>query len=238
MKKNISKKFVLTFDIDWAPDYAIEHCLNLLEQNKVSATFFATHSTPMNSEIRKRGHILGIHPNFLPNSSHGKSINEIIDSCLCFTQDAWCMRSHALVQSTPLLFEIFSKFPQLKLDVSLLMHRSKFAHKCIWEFNGIAFERILYNWEDDLEFSKQRYCSEKDLFFGDLTVYDFHPIHVVLNSSNGSEYKKLKENLNGEHLINQKKQNILRYKNSKIGIEDHLKTILKSDALCTPLDQI
>ena len=41
------KKYSLTFDIDWAPDFAIQHCLDLLEEAKVSAAFFATHKIIM-----------------------------------------------------------------------------------------------------------------------------------------------------------------------------------------------
>ena len=123
------KKYVLTFDIDWAPNFVISHCLNLLDSANCKATFFATHSTPLNNEIVERGHNLGIHPNFLKGSSHGSNVKEIISECLSYAPHAWCMRTHSLMQSSPLLHEIFSNFPQLKLDVSLLMHRSPFAHK-------------------------------------------------------------------------------------------------------------
>ena len=61
----MTKRFVLTFDIDWAPDFAILYCLELLDDAKCKATFFATHSTSLNQEIVNRGHDLGIHPNFL-----------------------------------------------------------------------------------------------------------------------------------------------------------------------------
>ena len=102
----MDKRYALTFDIDWAPDFAILHCLELLDDARCKATFFATHSTPLNQEIVNRGHNLGIHPNFLPNSSQGSSVQEIISECLSYAPDAWCMRTHALVQSSPLLHEI------------------------------------------------------------------------------------------------------------------------------------
>jgi len=102
------------------------------------------------------------------------------------------MRTHGLFQSTKLFYDIIKNFPQLKLDVSLLMHRSPHAHKCNWDFDGVSFDRLLYNWEDDAEFSKSRFGDTEELFFGDLTVCDFHPIHVFLNSSNGKEYIDLK----------------------------------------------
>ena len=67
----MTKKYILTFDIDWAPDYAIQHCLNLLDEKGVSATFFATHPTYMNNEIKKRATFLGFIPTFFPNRLMG-----------------------------------------------------------------------------------------------------------------------------------------------------------------------
>ena len=116
----------------------------------------------------------------MQGSSHGSGVQEIISQCLNYAPDAWCMRTHALVQSSPLLHEIFSKFPQLKLDVSLFMHRSAFAHKVKWEFDGVTFDRLLYNWEDDAQFVSYNEDNLPELFFGELTVFDFHPIHVFL----------------------------------------------------------
>ena len=234
----MTNKYVLTFDIDWAPDFAILDCLDILDKAKISATFFTTHSTVMNEEIIRRGHILGIHPNFLNNSSHGNNTYSIIKNCLSYAPNAWCIRTHALVQSSPLLFEIFNNFPQLKLDVSLFMHRSIYSHKCSWDFNGVIFERLLYNWEDDAEFSNQRFCNPNELFFGDLTVLDFHPIHVFLNSSNGTEYKKLKDKIAGTALQKINNKTAEKFKNDGIGVRNHLDSILASNYTCVSLKSI
>lgn len=231
-------KYVITFDIEWAPDFAIQYCLELLDRFNVKATFFATHRTDYNKEIIKKGHILGIHPNFLPSSSHGNEVKEIINNCLNFSPDAWCMRSHSLVQSSPLLHDIFKQYPQLTLDVSLFMHRSNFAHLVKWDFYGVEFDRLLYNWEDDAEFSKQRFSDSDDLFFGKLTVYDFHPIHVYLNSSNGTEYASLKESLSGKSIADTSMSHAHPFKNRGNGTETFLRRILKSDANSITLDKI
>ena len=118
------------------------------------------------------------------------------------------------------------------------MHRSPYAHKCVWEAEGVSFERLLYNWEDDCEFTSKRYALEEELFFGQITVCDFHPIHVYLNSSDGSEYRNLKSSLNGAKLQNLQRQKASTFKNSKIGVRDHLICLLKSDAKCLGLDEI
>ena len=234
----MDKRYALTFDIDWAPDFAILYCLELLDDAKCKATFFATHSTSLNQEIVNRGHNLGIHPNFLPNSSQGASVQAIISECLSYAPDAWCMRTHALVQSSPLLHEIFSKFPQLKLDVSLFMHRSTFSHKVKWEFDSVTFDRLLYNWEDDAQFASYNEDNLPELFFGELTVFDFHPIHVFLNSTDGSEYRNLKLEQPNLPLSSLTKQVVEKHVNPNLGTQSYLKEVLSSKNRCIGLDEI
>ena len=237
-EKRMNKRYALTFDIDWAPDFAILYCLELLDDARCKATFFATHSTSLNQEIVNRGHDLGIHPNFLPNSSQGASVQAIISECLSYAPDAWCMRTHALVQSSPLLHEIFSKFPQLKLDVSLFMHRSTFSHKVKWEFDSVTFDRLLYNWEDDAQFASYNEDNLPELFFGELTVFDFHPIHVFLNSTDGSEYRNLKLEQPNLPLSSLTKQIVEKHVNPNLGTQSYLKEVLSSKNRCIGLDEI
>lgn len=235
---NPTTKFSITFDIDWAPDFAIQFCLDLLDKYQLKGTFFATHHTHMNREIELRGHTLGIHPNFLPNSSQGDTVAKIIEQCLNYSPNAWCMRTHALVQSSPLLYEIFKEFPQLTLDASLFMHRSLYAHKCEWQFDDVRFERLLYNWEDDAEFGKQRFDENAGLHFGQLTVYDFHPIHVYLNSSDGSEYQQLKSVHAGQPLFTVDADSACQFVNQRTGVQTFFKRVLESQAQSVGLEQI
>jgi len=238
-KENLmKKKYALTFDIDWAPDFAILKCLDLVEKANCKSTFFATHDTPLNQEIISRGHNLGIHPNFLPGSTHGSDVKTIITECLKYAPDAWCMRTHALVQSSPLLNQIFSKFPQLKLDVSLFLHRSPHAHKASWNYDGIAFDRLLYNWEDDAQFFVNSSEERQELFFGDLTVLDFHPLDVFLNSSDGSEYAKLKKETDGIPLSSLDFDTVSGFINSGSGTRSYLEEVLDSANICIELADI
>lgn len=234
----MEKNYVLTFDVDWAPDCAILECLELVESAGFKATFFTTHSTPLNHQIIERGHNLGIHPNFLPGSTQGENVEAIISECLSYAPHAWSMRTHALVQSSPLLFEVFSKFPQLTLDVSLFMHRSRHAHKGEWELDGIYFERILYNWEDDAEFSAFIENAIPELFFGELTIFDFHPIHILLNSTNGTEYRKLKSHQPHTPLNLLDPDIFKQYANHGIGTRTYLEEILNSQHRCIDLSEV
>ena len=224
--KSQDKKLVsFTLDIDWAPDFVLDYCLQLFADLDIKALFFVTHDTEMLKEITQQGHRLGIHPNFQANSTQGANISEIMDYCLSLVPEGKIMRTHSLVSSTPLLAEITQNFPQITTDVSTLMHRSTNAFKCEWTFGESKLDRIVYNWEDDAEFKYQRYSNVNDLFFGSLTIYDFHPIHIFLNSSNGSEYKQWKKVKQSNPLGEE--AHALRLRNKGSGVETFLRNVMK-----------
>ena len=55
----------LTFDIDWAPDFAVEHCVDICKDNNTSAIFFATHESKIIESLKNDNLFeIGIHPNF------------------------------------------------------------------------------------------------------------------------------------------------------------------------------
>src|SRR5215467_8520985 len=96
---------ILTFDIDWAPDFMIDHVAGILVEARVRATWFVTHSSDAIDRLREHPDLfeLGIHPNFLPGSSHGSSPQEVLQTCMTIVPEAQSFRTHSLVQSTPLL---------------------------------------------------------------------------------------------------------------------------------------
>ncbi|MEK9628598.1 MAG: polysaccharide deacetylase family protein [Nitrospinota bacterium] len=234
----MKNKYHLTFDIDWAPDSSIQLCLDMLSEYKVKATFFTLHHTDLNKEILQQGHELGIHPNFLPNSNHGKSTSEVIDKCLSYAPNARFMRTHCLIQSSPLLAEIFGNYDQLTTDLSLFMHEARHVQKCKFTFGGISFDRILYNWEDDAEFIKDFVKYDEERFYGDITIFDFHPIHVHLNSTNGTEYSSLKEIQNGRELFELNANEVEKHSNPSVGVRDFLRAILESNGQPISLEDI
>ncbi|MEN5089164.1 hypothetical protein ABE458_00535 [Pseudomonas protegens] len=234
----MANKFHVTFDIDWAPDSSIELCLEILKSKNVKATFFTTHETDLNSEIERQGHNLGIHPNFLPGSSQGANTHEIITTCLKYAPNATTMRTHALVQSSPMLYQIFKEFPQLKLDASILMHKAKHVERFNWNFDGVSFDRINYNWEDDAEFSNPNFDWSKEFFPGEISIYDFHPIHIHLNSCSNDHYRNLKSSLNGISLMKVERKNLDSFMNTGHGSRTFLQSIVSSDAESISLESI
>jgi hypothetical protein len=95
--------FSLTADQDWAPDWALAQTLELVAKANVPLHLFATNASPSLRSGNQPGLTFGIHPNFLPGSTHGAGTDEIIESCLAVVPDATTFRSHGFFDNTPVL---------------------------------------------------------------------------------------------------------------------------------------
>ena len=67
---------VVTIDIDWASDAAIDQTLDYFANNNIPATLFSTHDSPVIDKALSVFDV-GLHPFFGEGSSHGRSIPEI-----------------------------------------------------------------------------------------------------------------------------------------------------------------
>ena len=84
---------IVTIDLDWAPEPAIEETLNFLQNRGVIPTVFATHSSPrVEASIDEIE--VGLHPFFHPDSSHGKTIEEVVDSVMALPHNVPAFRCH------------------------------------------------------------------------------------------------------------------------------------------------
>lgn len=52
MEKHGANMPVLTFDLDWAPDWIIEEVVSILIDNCVKSTWFVTHASPAIDKLR------------------------------------------------------------------------------------------------------------------------------------------------------------------------------------------
>lgn len=185
----------ITLDTDWAPDAAIAECAKILVDANVRATWFVTHESAAITALREHPELfeIGIHPNFLAGSSQGATPDAVLAWCMRMVPDAISMRTHALVQSTPLLENVLQKTP-IRCDASLLLSYASHVEPIEYQWRGTTLLRIPYVWEDDIEMlrDRPRWSTTKALAGRGLRVFDFHPIHVALNSSDFVRYEMLK----------------------------------------------
>ncbi|WP_422022471.1 polysaccharide deacetylase family protein [Pyruvatibacter mobilis] len=231
-------RYHLTFDIDWAPDCCIADVLTLLDDHDTKATFFVTHPCDVLKDIEAAGHRLGIHPNFQPNSSHGTTTEEIISYLLNIVPNATAMRTHGLIQSSQLLYDITSAFPQIDLDLSVFTYHFAHVGRFPWALGTAGCDRINFNWEDDTEFGQPDFDWTAPSLFGDINVLDFHPIHVGLNSRDGTSYQQLKADTGGQPLWSLSRAQIQEHKNPAEGAHTFLTALLASGHTGIDLDDI
>jgi hypothetical protein len=193
------RRFAITLDTDWAPDAAIDFTADLLASQQVKATWFVTHTSPAIARLRGRSDLfeLGIHPNFLPGSSHGASPEAVFEHCMQLVPEARSMRTHALVQSTPLLDLMLQKTP-IRCDVTTFLPRARRLELIDYQWKGERLLRVPYFWEDDVEMLRKAPSWDAEPLLThceDLTVFAFHPIHVMLNSADMAPYEALKRSI-------------------------------------------
>jgi hypothetical protein len=183
----------LTFDIDWAHDGVLEAAIAVVEQADVHATWFVTHDTPLLARLRANPKFeLGLHPNFLPllmrgDPSNGATAEEVLDRLLGIVPEAKSVRSHSLVQSGRLL-ELFRDKGLSHEASAFLPEASAMTLKPWTDWFGVI--RVPYFWEDDFWCDSGRTGDLAELAARPgIRGFDFHPIHVFLNTDRLSRYE-------------------------------------------------
>src|SRR5580704_12513992 len=93
--------FVFTADQDWAPEWAVEIFLAELRRFKIPLHIFRTNPSPVLDEAAESGELdQGWHPNFLPGSSHGSSVAEVVRYFERTFPGAVTARSHCFAEDT------------------------------------------------------------------------------------------------------------------------------------------
>lgn len=183
------KKIAFTIDIDWAPEKVIYDTLEIFNNYKIKCTLFCTHYSEVISNNKNDLFEIGIHPNF-NNIFNGDAINvnKIIDDLLQLFPESKGIRSHSGTASTT-FSEIFCK-KGLEYESNILLPYSKnITPYKLW--NGLY--RIPFNWEDDVHFLYNYSYNNCNIdFYNDDAVFNFHPIHIYLNTENVERYENAK----------------------------------------------
>ena len=212
----------ITIDVDWAPDFVVRYVADLLSSRGIPSTWFVTHPSAAINELQQSKELyeLGIHPNFQRNSTQGQDIAEVISYCLDIVPDAFSMRTHGLLQSTEIFRHILNQ-TSLKADVSLYLPHARHAEPVEYCDGDKCLIRIPYVFEDDFEILRSNpllNCHEIIKRSGSLVVFDFHPIHIYLNSKSLDAYEQVKRRF--PNVMESTEKGIRDYVNSEYGVRD------------------
>ena len=216
-----------TSDIDWASEDMIQKTFELLDLKSLEITIFNTHkSYELEMKLKKKEINMLIHPNFLPNSSHGNSFDEIIENCLKFCPNAKGFRSHRYFEVND-IFDIFSKLgfkyfsnfcTRCEENLKPILHRSGLLSIPIFfEDGGFLLMDPSLNFNNFLKrFSKPG-----------LKVINFHPAHVCFNTPNFGYTRKIKDSVSREEWNNLSKENLKKIEYNQYGIRNFLEKIIE-----------
>lgn len=218
----------LTFDIDWAHDDVIHHAIDMVEAAGAPATWFVTHDSPVLERLRANELFeLGIHPNFLPllmrgDPAQGATAEEVVDRLLAIVPEAKSVRSHSLVSSGRLL-QIFQK-RGLTHDANAFLPCWGGGPLRPWA-DWFGMIRVPYQFEDDFWFENTD-VSIAGLLPKQAGIcgYDFHPIHVFLNSEATDRYEAARADFGNPQALR------LRRNAERFGAADMLKAVLDAGA--------
>ena len=181
---------LITLDIDWAPDFIIKKVDEMLTEKNVKATWFVTHKSAYLKTLSKnRNYELGIHPNFMSDSTQGNSIEEILSNLKKIVPTARSVRTHGLLQSTRIL-EKFHKY-DIENDVSLFAPNS---NNPPYYLKFAKLYRFPYFWEDAVNMMEDKTWSlpESILQEDGLKIFNFHPLHIYFNFHHIEQYENFK----------------------------------------------
>lgn len=208
----MKNQICITSDIDWAPDEIFNYFLNILAEYKVNATLFMTHKSEVNTGV----HELAIHPNYT-SFNYEKHISEILS---LFPQ-AKGIRSHSFFFTERLRSE-YKKFG-FEYESNVMMYRKhniepyKMA-KSVLEIPLFWMDNFYIEMEnnnpsfdfDELETGKPG-----------LKVFNFHPVHVFLNTYSIEHYESAKQYYKDP-------SNLIKCRNTtRPGVKDLLRDLLE-----------
>lgn len=186
----------ITIDIDWCHDDVLAYSIEILERANVAVTWFVTHETPLLQRLKANPKFeLGIHPNFnrllAGLAEPQENAASVIDNILQVVPDARAVRSHSMTQNSHLL-HLF-KERGLRFDCNhFIPHQAGYRLTPFRLWNGLI--KIPYFWEDDIhcidniEFTPLQWIKPDSL-----NVFDFHPIHLFLNTHDLELYEETRD---------------------------------------------
>lgn len=193
----------------------------------VPASFYATHPTPLLAEIDNDSRFeLGIHPNFLAGSSHGKDYREVLSYCLELAPRASSMRTHSLYQDSRMFAEVVNSVPQIRVDASLFLPGHANLHGVVLPLGeGKSIYRLPFYWEDD-SFAETigSDWSFLPVTTPGLNIFAFHPVHVAINTARFSTYNLMRSKVSD--LSKWTKEFAAEFSNKSFGTRTFLEALI------------
>lgn len=219
--------FCFTSDVDWASESVLDIFLNDFCKLDLKLTLFVTHESEIINQFKAKGFIeRGIHPNFLPNSSHGEGFRTVIENCLKFAPEAECFRSHRFFDVTDITHLLHDEYgfkyasnlgTIMQPEIRPILHESGLIRFPVFFEDGTH----LYH---KLDLNIEKYL--KQFTLPGIKIISIHPMNYVINVSDIKHMRSIKDTLSGEEYNSMTTATINQLKNRNKGIKAFVKEIV------------
>lgn len=218
--------FCFTADIDWASEEIIQYSHQVVSGDQLKLTYFNTNPSLYLTKLALQKKItMLIHPNFLPDSSHGNSFDEVIDYCKNLVPDADGFRCHRYFEVNDIMDEFVKrgfKFvsnhcTRCETHIKPLWHRSGLLSLPIFlEDGGYLLMDPTLNFESLLP----------RLNTPGLKIINFHPAHMAFNTPDFKYTRMIKDGMSREawNNIDSEKLKAIEYKG--VGVRNTIQKII------------
>ena len=226
---NWGKEPVLCFtaDVDWASEEALEECNRLFESYGIKVTYFMTHPSEVLKRLHDKNQIdVGIHPNFLKDSSHGEDYASVIEYCTTKLIKTECFRSHRYYDVTDITHGLVSKGFKFDSNVCTLLQSNiqPFKH----ESGLVRFPTFF----EDGAYLVNNFPLENNVIpkiFGknNLMVISVHPMLMVMNSPNIQHDRNVKDKSSRSQWNKMSSEALEKVRFDGRGIRDYVTDLLQ-----------
>lgn len=216
---------IVTVDLDWACEPAIEETLDSLKSQNITPTVFVTHRSPCVEALMDEIEV-GLHPYFSPDSSHGSTIPEVVKHVMDLPHNLAAFRNHR--------FAICNGSRQAMAEAGMLISSNVCTDlEIVYPFKDrfgllevpIFLEDGGYLWrEHSLEINQHL----RNVILGQGTkVIIIHPMHYALNTPHFSYMYDIKQSMGREEWKSMTKSTLNKYRWKGRGIRNVLVELLK-----------
>ena len=223
---NNNPVFCFTSDIDWASETTIQYSHEILSEPEIKFTYFNTHPSKYLTELNNLKKIkLLVHPNFLPDSSHGADFGSVIEYCMNLVPDADGFRCHRYFEVNDIMDDLYKKkykfssniCTRCEIGIRPFFHRSGLLSIPIFLEDG---GYLLM--DPELDFKKLIPA----LSLPGLKVINFHPAHIAFNTPNFGYTRSIKDRLSRESWNNLTFDDIHKIEYQGRGVRSLIKEII------------
>lgn len=216
---------IVTVDLDWASESAIEETLDFLQEHNISPTIFTTHRSRIVEESLNNLEV-GLHPYFGLDSSHGSTIADVVSYVMDLPHNLPAFRCHR--------FAVCNSSKQAMAEAGMLISSNvctdlevvpPFRDRCGFLEVPIFLEDGGYLWRQHSLSLDQRLQS---LVLGQgVKVITIHPMHFTLNTPHFTYMYNIKQSTGRDEWKNMTQHTLNRLRWSGRGIRNLIVELLQ-----------